>query len=290
MHWLLNGSGSQELKLKIWSDCPSYHLLVSVTDMPKTKFSGRFEGLIECAMINFTKYASKVVDYAVLTAIYWAIPGRTPTSISAECTSAARMALQGHTECITLLLNDELPSVQLELWVNGALLLLPFIPFNIIFCNIVKTADIDDLNSLKALVQAMELLSEKPDYSSCAKQLRIFQALYNVAARYVEVTGQEYFASRSGSASPDTGKVPNSSASIGPTAASLLMESSREYMESRSDMDSFVHNGGLGDGLEVLQNHTWAGLGGMELDPFGTQLGSWFHESNDVMDFHGGDE
>ncbi|KAH6962340.1 fungal-specific transcription factor domain-containing protein [Ilyonectria sp. MPI-CAGE-AT-0026] len=228
-----------------------------------TKLARCFEGLHESAVIEFTRHAKKASDYVMLTAIHRGTPGRTPASISAECTSAARIALQGHIECITLLLNNELHSVLLEMWVNGALLLLPFLSVNIVFCNVVETANLDDLNSLKALVQVMELLSEKPHYASCAKQLRIFRALYNVAARYVEVKGEAYFAARSGSADPDVGKGSN-------------------------------NIGGPGDGLEllpvpqVLESQTWAGLGGMELDPFGTQFSSWFEESNDLMDFLGG--
>lgn len=273
---------------------PSCHLLVSVTNMVKTKLVRRFEGLHESAMIEFTRHANKVSDYVVLAAIYRAISGRTPASISADCTSAARIALQGHTECITLLLNNEMHSAQLEFWVNGALLLLPFIPFNIVFCNIVETANLDDLNSLKTLVQAMELLSEKSDYASCAKQLRIFRALYNVAARYVEVKGKAYFVTRSGSDGPDVGKGSSNITATGITFASSQMQSSNGYMGSVSGMDSFDRGGSIGDGLELLpvpqglESQTWAGLGGMELDPLGTQIGSWFQESDDVIDFLGG--
>lgn len=243
--------------------CPLCYFLVSITDKAKTKLARCFEGLHESAMIEFTRHANKASDYVMLAAIHRGTPGRTPASISAECTSAARIALQGHIECITLLLNNELHSVLLEMWVNGALLLLPFLSVNIVFCNVVETANLDDLNSLKALVQVMERLSEKPHYASCGKQLRIFRALYNVAARYVEVKGEAYFAARSGSAGPDVGEGSN-------------------------------NIGGLGDGLElmpvpqVLESQAWAGLGGMELDPFGTQFSSWFEESNDVMDFLGG--
>ncbi|SPO06967.1 uncharacterized protein DNG_09661 [Cephalotrichum gorgonifer] len=204
------------------------------------KLARRFEGLSGSPMIEFTRHANKASDYAVLTAIYRATPGRTPASISAECTSAARVALQGHTECIILLLNSELHSAQLEL--------------------------------LKALVQAMELLSEKPGYESCAEQLRIFRALYNVAVRYVEVKGKAYFAARSHNAGPDVGEGFNIIAATGLTAASSQMQSSGGYMGSGSAMDNFVR-GGLGDGLQlqpvphVLESQTWAGIGGMELDP-----------------------
>ncbi|KAH8879728.1 hypothetical protein GQ53DRAFT_800065 [Thozetella sp. PMI_491] len=255
-----------------------------------TKLARYFEGLHESVMIEFIRHANMVSDYVVLTAIYMATPGRMPASMSAECTSTARIALQGHTECINLLLNNELYSPQLELWVNGAIPLLPIIPFNIVFCNIVETANIDDLNSLKALVQALQLLSEKPDYASFAKQLRIFQALYKVAARYVEVKGEAYFATRSGSPGPKVGKGSSNIAATGFLAAS----SSSGCMGSGSGADSFFRGGGLDYGLDLLavpqglERQTWAALGEMELDPLGTQLGSWFQESNDMMGYLGG--
>lgn len=104
-----------------------------------------------------------------------------------ECTSTARAALREHTECITLLRNEELWSAHFDLWVNGAMLLSPFIPFNIVFCNVVETADQAGLDSLKALVDALDALSQTPRYSSCAKQLRVFKALHSVAAKYVEI-------------------------------------------------------------------------------------------------------
>ncbi|KAH6665305.1 hypothetical protein F5X68DRAFT_265761 [Plectosphaerella plurivora] len=173
-----------------------------------------FEGRPVAEMINFSSHAAAVGDHLVLTAIYRAVPGCTPQSISPECIEASRIALNGHTECLKLLLNTDPRSAMVKIWVNGALLLLPFIPFNIIFCNVVETGNLHDLDSLGDLVGAMTLLSEKPEYASCERQLQVFRSLHIVAA-----------------------------------------------------------------------SQNWATLGGRELDPFGTQLGSWFQESTDIMDY-----
>lgn len=259
--------------------------------MTKTKLATRFKGTPESTTVEFTKHVNKVSDYVVLTAIYRAAPCLTTASVSTECTSAARIALQGHIECITLLLGDELHPVQRELCVNGALLLLPFLPFNIVFCNVVETANLDDLNTLKDLVQTMEFLAEKPDYASCAKQLRVFRALYNVAARYVEVEGCVHSSAQWGGAGLDAAKGHNNIAAAELIAASSPIESSSRCVESGSGIRSFGRGGGLGDDLEhlpitqILESQTWPGLGGLELDPLGTQFSSWFQETNDPIDF-----
>jgi hypothetical protein len=238
-------------------------------------------------MVDFAGHAAAVGDYLVLTAIYRAAPGRMPSTITTECTSAARAALREHTKCISMLLDNELQSAQVEFWVNGTLILHPFIAFNIVFCNVVDTGDLGDLENLRALVQAMGLLSETTEYASCKRQLRIFQALYTVAARYVEVMG------RANSAAESSGGLDSGTAEEVAIPCSQ-MPSSGTPMGSGPAIDNFVASGVFTEGSDFLplhgvpESHAWAGLGGMEFDPLGTQLSSWFQGSNEAMDFLGG--
>jgi hypothetical protein len=215
-------------------------------------------------MVKLIRHSTKASDYVVLTAIYRAkFIQAAPAPITAECALAAREALRGHTDCITLLLENELDSPLLELWVNGALMLLPFFPFNIVFRNVVETANLDGLDSLGDLVQAMELLSERPSYASCVAQLSVFRALFNMAASYVDAKGKA-----------DDGAFDNSAPSH--------VRSFSAYGGFQCGVGSLIDGESRGDELQppamfqALESHTWAGLGGMELDPLDMQLGSWF--------------
>lgn len=216
-------------------------------------------------MIEFIKHATKASDFGMLTAIYRAKCTQVPASTTAECALAAREALRGHTDCITLLLDHELNSPLLELWVNGALMLLPFFPFNVVFCNVVETANSDGLNSLKDLVQAMDLLSKSPRYVSCTTQLGVFQALYNMAASYVDAKGKAGHGASNNAA-------PSHIQSFGGYGG----------FQFQPGADSPVDDESRGNELQppamfqAPEGHTWAGLGGMELDPLDVQLGSWF--------------
>jgi hypothetical protein len=56
-------------------------------------------------------------------------------------------------------------------------------PFNFVFCSVIETGNLEGLESRKALIDALELLS-------CAMQLDIFRALYTVAVVHTETRGQ----------------------------------------------------------------------------------------------------
>ncbi|KAH7137478.1 hypothetical protein B0J13DRAFT_479092 [Dactylonectria estremocensis] len=136
---------------------------------------------------NFFKHADRVGGYSLLTSIYKSLPSGESSSCP-ECLSAARMTLQEHFICMTHVADEALHCPLVDLWVNGALFLSPFIPFNILFCNIVETSDAADLQQLLRVVEVLESTSKIPRYSTaCSRQLGIFRTLYDVAAKYVEV-------------------------------------------------------------------------------------------------------
>lgn len=75
---------------------------------------------------------------------------------------------------------------RLDIWVNEIILLAPFMPFLILFCNIIETSDSSDLDRLRQLVDGLQSMAQSPRSSARSKQLRILKALYDVAAKYVE--------------------------------------------------------------------------------------------------------
>lgn len=211
--------------------------------------------------------------------IYRVALSHSSTFASAECTAAARISLREHTACIALLVSYNHDSALFELWVNGGLILFPFLPFNIIFCSVIETGNLADLDSLKALVDALELLSKKPDYTSCARQLEIFRALYTVAVVHNEVRGQ----SQVGAHSP--GSMPGSSKD----AALERFPSAPAGLPTSNDQDrTWNESLNLPPVPHILESQSWTDFGSMDLDPLGTQLGSWIQEASQDLDSFGG--
>lgn len=60
----------------------------------------------------------------------------------------------------------------------------PFIPFIVIFCNVIETHDQNDLAHLHDFVTSIQSAPTVSD--AAAKMHRLFQVLYSVALRYVE--------------------------------------------------------------------------------------------------------
>ncbi|KAJ9492886.1 hypothetical protein VN97_g333 [Penicillium thymicola] len=107
-----------------------------------------------------------------------------------ECISAARATLKETEVCITMLTDAAMWSPSLGLWVNEIILLAPFMPFLILFCNVIETLNSSDLDQLRQLVVSLQSMAQPSRYSACSKQLRIFKALYDVAAKYVEAKAE----------------------------------------------------------------------------------------------------
>ncbi|KAF2019492.1 hypothetical protein BU24DRAFT_386428 [Aaosphaeria arxii CBS 175.79] len=208
--------------------------------------------------VDFAQHATRATDYLVLTVIYRVTLNHSSKLPSAECTDAARISLREHASCIALLTNYHNDSALFELWANGGLILFPFLPFNIMFFSVIETGNLNDLESLKALVDALESLSHKPAYTSCAKQLQIFRALYTVAVVYNEARGQ------------------------------WQPESTPTRVPSRTG-----RNGSFNEVLDlstlspVSDSQPWIDFGGMALDPLGTQMGYWIQDTGQFLDSFG---
>lgn len=61
----------------------------------------------------------------------------------------------------------------------------PFNPFIVIFCHVIETSDLSDLDRLHDCVASLEPASKTSE--STARLHRLFHVLYNVALKYVEV-------------------------------------------------------------------------------------------------------
>lgn len=221
--------------------------------------------LIEPKVLAFLRHANIVCDYSTLASIYKSIPPEDTSSSSCpECISAARIALQEHATCISLIANQASEYLILDFWINTSLLLSPFIPFNILFCNIVETCESSDLQLLARFVGALELASAIPRYSAaCHKQLPIFRSLYDVAAKYIEAKAKVYQQHPSAST----------------TAAGLGMETveaspSALARTKQSNMPKDTSQDGMNDRPDEF---------GVEMDLSSVELGDWFYQNQQMM-------
>lgn len=137
---------------------------------------------------RFLTHANRAMEYSTLASIYRGIPTESASGIipCAQCTTAARMALEETEASIAILSDATKWPTGLHEWVNEILLLAPFVPLTILVCSVIDTADFADMDRLKGVVDGLQSLAQSPRYASCNRQLRIFKPLFDVAARYVQ--------------------------------------------------------------------------------------------------------
>lgn len=227
----------------------------------------------EIVPAKFTQHATRATDYLLLAAICRVTVTHSSTLPSAECTAAARTSLHEHTTCITLLISYDDDPALFEPWINAGLILFPFMPFNIIFYSVIETGNLADLESLKALVNALELLSKKPSYTSCAKQLEIFRALYTVALVHGEVRGQSQVGHHPSDSMPSC---PKDAVQDRFVATPDRLHS--EHNHKVTSDESLI----LPAESHILESWPSMDFGVMDLDPLGTQLGYWIQGSNQL--------
>ncbi|KAL1792257.1 hypothetical protein ACET3X_010008 [Alternaria dauci] len=225
--------------------------------------------------VEFAQHATRATDHLLLVAINRVAFSQPSPKIPTECIAAARTSLHEHTQCVALLVSYKNDPAMFELWINGGLILFPFVPFDIIFCNIIENANLDDLESLNDFINALESLSKNPEYISCTKQLEIFQALYKLAAVHIKfrahIQPSHYPPSQTSSSWKDAEleRLPNTLAGLAPMR----------------DHDG-TWNGSIDTTTvpSILDSQPWTDFGGMDLDPLGTQLGYWIQESGEAFD------
>ncbi|RYN18686.1 hypothetical protein AA0117_g10648 [Alternaria alternata] len=232
----------------------------------------------ELMPVEFAQHATRATDYLLLVAIYRVAFSKPSTKVSSECIAAARISLREHTQCIALLVSYNNDPAPFELWVNGGLILFPFVPYNIIFCSVIETANLADLESLKTYVDALASLAKKREYTSCTKQLEIFRALHKLALVHSEIRAQMQL----------------SSCPSGPLSSSAKDAELEGLPNTLGGLPSWHDRDGMWNGSinltnepSVLASQPWADFGGMDLDPLGTQLGYWIQESSQDFDNFG---
>ncbi|KAJ5155562.1 hypothetical protein N7492_008365 [Penicillium capsulatum] len=134
----------------------------------------------------FCSMSDDVLRLSMLTLIHRAMPRNDlKASFSQECITSARYALERHEVLVRDLgLKD---SVLLATYINWSILFIPFVPYIALFCHVIETGDLEDLNRMKTFVASLE--SACADSRAIAKQHSLFQVFYSVALRYTQLRG-----------------------------------------------------------------------------------------------------
>ena len=174
----------------------------------------------------------------------------------------------------------------------------PFIPFIILFCHIIETSEASDLEHMRGLVETLESTSNSRAHSTCGKQRRLFKALYDVAAKYVEVKSradggqggmswsmaqQQYADAFAGTTSNGLGLGKLDSGGIVGDPGTTNTADAPGHMPSHGEANG--DGMGLVDGLvgpTALQNTAFGDVD-MEMDLSGAQLWDWFNKNQSIM-------
>jgi hypothetical protein len=164
------------------------------------------------------------------------------------------------------------------------LLELPFVPFTVLFCHVIGTSSASDLRYLESLVRSLQTASSKQSiYPICAKQFRIFEALFNVAREYIQTASSLH------EGEDVQGQVDANSfvELFGLTVNNGNSQSMGAFGLSPNSMEAagtdsygqYWNEPGSRDGLQEAP----PGDSRAELDMEGAKLGDWFQKNHDMM-------
>ena len=112
--------------------------------------------------------------------------------LSLDCIIAARKSLQAHLECAS-----RYKGKNEELWagyIHWAILNAPFTPFMLLFCHVISTYDLSDLQLLADFADSLHTQPEnadKPNYNGAERMYGLCFVFHRVAKLYVEAKARE---------------------------------------------------------------------------------------------------
>ncbi|KAK4164052.1 putative transcriptional regulatory protein [Cladorrhinum sp. PSN259] len=135
-------------------------------------------------LVRFFQISDHVLRLSLLTLTYRAVPNPvgSPTTFSIECIQAARQTLARHEDCMAIVERSDCGLF--STYMSWTILMAPFVPFIVLFCQVIETRDKQDLARLQAFVASLQI--EASVTEAVDRLRRLFQILYSVALRYVE--------------------------------------------------------------------------------------------------------
>ncbi|KAI0882423.1 uncharacterized protein GGS22DRAFT_43903 [Annulohypoxylon maeteangense] len=226
-------------------------------------------------LVNFFATSDDILRLSLLTLVYRAAPQQAGalTTFSPNCVAAARATLDRHQDCQAIMersSKDFLPT-----YVHWTLLFVPFIPFIVIFCQVIETQDKADLDRLGAFVTSIQPAAAASDAAD--KLHRLFEVLQRVAIRYVELS-----ASYDGQ--------PKATEQMDMYLEMLGMSSTGQSSGIEQHNQGFTHNldNNFVSGSEGMRT-TEAQAGPIMTNPMmivghGAQLEEWFYNNQALME------
>ncbi|KAK1846643.1 fungal specific transcription factor domain-containing protein [Colletotrichum chrysophilum] len=160
------------------------HDVETRTQEANAKWGDRAREMVEGAFVDFCLISDSVLRLSMLTMVYRAAPRAegSPTTFSPECIKAARAALEKHQECVSVMRKSH--DVYFATYIHWTIMFAPFIPFIVLFCQVIETQDQQDLARLHGFILFLQEANTLSD--AAHKMHRLFQVLYSVALRFVE--------------------------------------------------------------------------------------------------------
>ncbi|EXF81720.1 fungal specific transcription factor [Colletotrichum fioriniae PJ7] len=266
-----------------------------VTDRTQETHSQYLKSAIEAVGENtmeFFNVSDEVLRLSLLTIIYRAVPSPpgSATTFGTECINAARATLQRHEDCMAIMAKDAY--YLFPMYMNWTILFSPFVPFIVIFCQVIETSDTSDLARLQGFVASIQGAKEFTEAS--ARLCRLFQVLYNVAFRYVEMRSQGSGGGGGSSGNNNNQQQQQQSEEQGqemdkyltalgfPPASGHPQQHAQQSSDVGSEQMSGMTSGGAEDGM----NGAGAGSGALNQMMWmgnAAQLEDWFYSNQQMM-------
>ncbi|KAL2272077.1 hypothetical protein VTJ83DRAFT_1448 [Remersonia thermophila] len=143
-----------------------------------------FRGFIGDDLTEFFVLSDDVLRLSTRTLIYRSCPNPpgSPTTFTPECIQTARETLARHQQCMAIIDRSLIPLF--SIYMSWTIQYAPFVPFIVVFCQVIETQDRADLARLEAFVASLQPYPSDTD--AVERLRRLFQALCTVASHYIE--------------------------------------------------------------------------------------------------------
>ncbi|KAK0641369.1 hypothetical protein B0T16DRAFT_214065 [Cercophora newfieldiana] len=230
-------------------------------------------------LTDFFNTSDHVLRLSLLTLVHRAMPNPpgSPTTFSSECIRAARATLDRHQDCIVAVEQSNLGLF--STYMHWTILFSPFVPFIVLFCQVIETRDETDLARLQAFVTSISRpetspASSEPETEAVTKVRKLFQVLCHVAQHYIDA----HKAGNSGHSGSDRGSQWQPQ-----TATTSEIDS---YLATLGfPAQSFPDQQQPQQQQQQQQGEESAGVNPMLWMGSGTQLEDWFYSNQQMMDF-----
>ncbi|KAF9872071.1 fungal specific transcription factor [Colletotrichum karsti] len=230
------------------------------TQQANARWGEKSKELADESFIDFYLTSDSVLRLSLLTMVYRAAPRveGSPTTFSPECIKAARAALEKHQECVTIMQKSH--GVYFVTYIHWIVMFAPFIPFIVLFCQVIETHDTQDLARLHSFIIFLQEANTLSD--AAHKMHRLFQVLYSVALRLIEIrtsTSQEK--QTQASAEMDAYLAALGFPAKTGNGAGQQMQQAQQHQQQNQQQHSIGYNQNANNGSEMAGNAVMSGMG-----------------------------